>query len=1029
MGDMLFEPRTFCMVDIIMWKFLKQVSLETHKHSRAISQQIHKNLSTVVAPEKKFISHSFEEGAEVEGFLVKNVTPIPEFQMTAIKLQHVKTLAEYFHLSRDDSNNVFAVAFRTPPPDSTGITHILEHLSLCGSVKYPCRDPFMKMLTRSMATFMNAMTGPDYTFYPFSSQNHCDYFNLMSIYLDAVFNPQLKQLDFMQEGWRLEHEDIKDQNSPIIFKGVVFNEMKGAFSDNSYIFGEALMNNILPTNCYKHVSGGDPIKILNLKYENLVNYHKKHYHPTNSKFFSYGNFNLEDHLSFINTNYLSKINPYQHHRSSTAVLPEPAWDKPRQLHIHGRHDPLASENQSHIAIAYKCAVMDNFKDVFVLNILGDLLLKGPNAPFYKNLVESGLGLSFSPVTGYEASIHDTLFTVGLQGVDSNKFDEIKGAVNKTIDEVIAEGFDKERVASVLHSLELSLKHQSSNFGLNLLFWLVPFMNHDCDVIHLLHINDRLNWFKKHIQENPTYLQEKVDEYLRNNSHKLIITMSPEKTFDEKLGKVEKDILKDRISQMNDQDLNKVYVNGTELRKEQEKEQNIDVLPTLKISDVNDHVERVVTTDKHILQVPIQLSTQPTNGVTYFRSVVDTSKLSPDLKPLVPLFNYVINQMRTKNYDFREMDQLIHMSTDGISFNSHLGESCSTPNGFEEAILVSSHCLEHNNDKMFDVLSELFNNVQLTDLNRFTTLVNTLSSELINGISGNGHRYAMSIASSLVDSVSEQKEIYSGLSFVSKIKEIAQSPKLENILQDIQSIGAHVLRKDSMRCALNMSAQSNAPERLESFLQSIPGDFTSQPGQTVHSFNVSGIQKVSHVLPFPVNFTAKSLRGVPFLHKDYVALKVLSKFLTTKYLLREVREKNGAYGAGAVVSPSGVIQFYSYRDPYALETLATFDQSTQFLADTKLSVQDLDEAKLGVFKEVDAPIPPGSKGMSKFLYGKTDEMIEQYRLSVKQVTEDDIRRVADTYLSRDATEKLSSYVVIGPKSNNLGDEWKIVEHDN
>uniref|UniRef100_A0A8D8PNA7 Presequence protease, mitochondrial n=1 Tax=Cacopsylla melanoneura TaxID=428564 RepID=A0A8D8PNA7_9HEMI len=1010
-----------------MWKFLRQVSVETQKHQKALNQKL-KHLSTAALSERKLPSHSFEEGAEVEGFLVKNVTPIPEFQMTAIKLQHIKTLAEYFHLNRDDSNNVFAVAFRTPPPDSTGMTHILEHLSLCGSDKYPVRDPFMKMLTRSMATFMNAMTGPDYTFYPFSSQNHSDYFNLMSIYLDAVFKPQLKQLDFMQEGWRLEHEDVNDKTTPIIFKGVVFNEMKGCISDNSYIFGEALMNNILPTNCYKYVSGGDPIEILNLKYDNLVNYHKKHYHPTNSKFFSYGNFNLEDHLSFINSNYLSKTKPYEHQRSSTIVVPEKTWDKQCQLHVDGRHDPLASENQSHIAISHKCANMQNFEEVFVLNILGELLLKGPNAPFYKNLIETGLGLSFSPVTGYESSIQDTLFTIGLQGVNSKKFDEIIATVNKTLDEVIADGFEDKQVESVLHSLELSLKHQSSNFGLNLLFWLVPFMNHDCDVISLLHINDRLNWFKKHIKENPKYLQQKVDEYLRSNPHRLVITMSPEKTFDEKLEQIEKNILKERISKMNEQELDKVYGNGIELRKEQEKPPNADVLPTLKISDVDDKIKRVVTTDKNIIQVPTQLSVQPTNGVTYFRAVVDTSELSPELKPLVPLFNYVINQMRTTNYDFREMDQLIHMSTGGISFNSHLGESCTTPNAYEEALLVSTHSLEQNNEKMFEVLSELFNNVQLTDINRFTTLVNTLSSELINGISGSGHRYAMSIASSLVDPVSKQKEIYGGLSFVSKIKNIAQSSELEDILRDIQTIGQHVLNKNRMRCALNISAESTAPDHLESFLKSVSGEFKSQPGQTTHIFNVSGIQKVSHVLPFPVNFTAKSVRGVPFLHKDYVALKVLTKFLTTKYLLREVREKNGAYGAGAVVSPSGVIQFYSYRDPYALETLATFDQSSQFLSDTKLSSQDLDEAKLGVFQEVDAPTPPGSKGMGKFLYGKTDDMVEQYRLNVKQVTEEDIRRVADTYLSADASEQLSSYVVIGPKTSNLGDDWTIVDHD-
>lgn len=1011
-----------------MWKFLKQASLETHKHARAVSQILHRNLTTIPVTASKVQNHSFKEGTEVEGFLVQNVKPIPEFQITAIKLQHLKTRAEYFHLNREDNNNVFAVAFRTPPPDSTGITHILEHLSLCGSVKYPCRDPFMKMLTRSMATFMNAMTGPDYTFYPFSSQNHRDYFNLMSIYLDAVFNPQLKLLDFMQEGWRLEHEDINDPTSPIIFKGVVFNEMKGAFSDNSYIFYEALINNILPTNCYQYKSGGDPIDILNLNYENLVAYHKKHYHPTNAKFFSYGNFNLEDHLSFVNSNYLANAKPYEHDRSSTAVHAVPSWKKPQRLHVDGRFDPLASENQSHIAISHKCTDIENFDEIFVLSVLSDLLLRGPNAPFYKSLIESGLGLSLSPVTGYESSIRDTLFTIGLQGVDSKKFDEIITTIDKTVDQVIAEGFASKYVESVLHSIELSLKHQSSNFGLNLLFNVVPYMNHDCDVIQSLHINDRLNWFKKHIQENPSFLQKKVEQYLKTNLHKLIVTMSPEKNFDEKLNQIENDILKQRISRMSEQDLSKVHTNGVKLREEQEKEQNVDVLPTLKISDVDDHIEKGITQDVDIVQVPTQISTQPTNGVTYFRAVVDTSSIPSESKHLIPLFSYVINQMRTSRYDVGEIDQLIQTYTGGISFNSHLAESSSSLNEYEDAILISSHCLERNNEKMFEVLAEMFNNVQLTDVNRFTTLVNTLSSELINGVSQNGHRYAMSIASSLIDPVSKQKEEYGGISFVSKIKEIAQVKNLGDVLQNIETISKHILNKNSMRCALNVSSESSATDCLENFLQNVQGSFKSQPGQQVHNYNVSGIQKVNHVLPFPVNFTAKSLQGVPFLDENFVALKVLAKLLTSKYLLKEVREKNGAYGAGVNVSPSGIIQFFSYRDPYALETLCTFDASDKFISETKFSTQDIDEAKLGVFQEIDAPIPPGSKGMQKFLYGKTEDMIEQYRLNVKKVCEEDIQRVAATYLSKAAGEKLSSYVVIGPKTNSLGNDWKIVEHD-
>lgn len=336
----------------------------------------------------------FSTGSKYEGFLCTDVQPIHEFNMTAYIFKHEKLGSKYLHLDRDDSNNVFSINFRTTPPNSTGVFHILEHNVLCGSERFNIRDPFFKMSDRSVATFMNALTGPDYTSYPFASMNEKDYRNLQKVYLDSVFKPNLEFLDFLQEGWRLENKDMKNKDSGYVIKGIVYNEMKGAFSETSKLFASKFLNAIMPDNTYQYISGGEPLLIPNLSHADLVEFHKKYYHPSNARFYSYGNFPLLPTLKYLNDEYLSKYEATE--TAFSEVASHQRWSEPQSKSIQGRFDEMGApiEKQNKIAVGYLTNDVEDVNETMLLHVLTELLYRGPNSKFYANIIEPNISGKF-----------------------------------------------------------------------------------------------------------------------------------------------------------------------------------------------------------------------------------------------------------------------------------------------------------------------------------------------------------------------------------------------------------------------------------------------------------------------------------------------------------------------------------------------------------------------------------------------------------------------------------------------------------
>lgn len=1005
-----------------------------HSCARASLQYRHcsnRKYSSTILKKKENLSKVIQPGKTIHGFLCSEVEPIKEYNMTAYFLVHEKTKTEYLHLDRDDSNNVFSVGFRTTPQDSMGTPHILEHTVLCGSEKYPVRDPFFKMLNRSLATFMNALTGPDYTFYPFSSQNELDYRNLQKVYLDAVFKPNLSRLDFLQEGWRLEHSNIEDVKSALMLKGVVYNEMKGAFSETSSLFGQKFINTILPTGTYGYVSGGDPLHILNLSHDHLKKFHSTYYHPSNSRIYSYGNFPLDANLKFLNETYLNKYEYLDMQHS--IVHPQPRWTNPKRANISCRVDQygVPIEKQNQIAIGYVMSDITNIYETFMIMALAELMIIGPNSAFYKSLIEKNISGGYNSLTGYDNQIRDTLFVVGLRDVEESKFGMVESIVDETLGKIHRDGFDKDHIESVLHGFELSIKHQSPKFGLNLIFNLMPVWNHNGSIMKALKVNSLLNQLKVDLM-NPSFIKKVIEDYFIQNKHKLVMTMKPDHKFDEAFTEAEATALQAKVDSLSEEQKLRIYKEGIALSKAQKENQNLDVLPCLKIEEIT--LNKTAPPLKHTVAetIPLQLCEANTNGVTYLKGVLGTDNLSHSERLLLPFFNYIITKFDTKSYNYRDFDKYMSKTTSGLGFLTHVTEHIDQSGQYEQGIVIGSHCLDENLPKMMNIWTEIFNIPNFSNSERMKMLLTNYCSSLSNGIIDSGHTYAMQAARSLISSVDECKENLVGLHHIINMQDIQKNQSIEQIQSQIESIGQKILKGTNLRAAFHYcNTNADAQVFIDDFCKKLCKGVENKDMNRINWTDCREMQKENrgmHILMnIPVNFCAKAIPTVPYTNPDYPRLRVLSRFLTSKFLHPVVREQNGAYGGGAMLTLDGVFNYYSYRDPNSKVTLDVFDDTTNWMSKNTdlIDEQNLFEAKLSILQQMDQPVAEYMKGIDLFLYGLSYDIWKTQRERILAVTKEDLLEVCQKYLG---VNSWSAKCVIGEGSKDLkegNEDWDTV----
>jgi hypothetical protein len=949
-------------------------------------------------------------GDRIHGYEVLRVKWVEERQMMVYELEHSKTGAKHLHVACDDTENVFSTVLKTIPMNNTGVAHILEHLALCGSQKYPVRDPFFNMLKRSLSTYMNAWTGPDYTGYPFSTTNVKDYYNLMSVYLDAVFFPNLAYLDFLQEGHRLE---INQETGKLEHMGVVYNEMKGAMSDASDIFSHEMHRILYPTTTYHYNSGGDPSAIRDITHENVIDFHREFYHPSNSYTMTYGDLPLAPHLEFIETHVLSKferINP------NSKVPNETRFSSPKRVEVKGPLSTLADPTkQTKIAVAWLTNKITENYESFCMSILSHLLTGGPTSPFYKALIASNIGLTYSPGTGYDGSVNETSFSVGLSDILAEDVEKVEALILSTLEEVERDGFPKERIDAIIHQIEYSQKHISSGFGLNLVSSLSHAWLHGSNPSDIVSINEFLAQLEADLKSDPKFLQRLIRKHLIDNTHRLTFIMSPDAEYAAREQQSEDDSLtKLAETEFASEEARERLASEAEaLETRQEEEPNVSILPKIRLSEVSRQLERVAVknakvsakTSNSTLEAPIQWADQPTAGISYMRANIDISDCPTHLLPYVPLFTTALANVGAADLDYVALSQAQELTSGAFRVSQGSVGDPSVPGQYGLHIGLYSAALNRNLEKSFELWDKILTNPRFNDTARLKTLVGNTLHAMQSSMVDSGHSYASALGSARLTGRGKVEELWRGVSQFNFIKSLHETEDLAQVSQHLHELAQWILDGSKVKFAINAESahfsavESRVSQLLSRFNAPQRAKVIALPHERLDAQTLAPHEDPRNVyfgLQTQVHYVTRSYRAAPYNSADYTKLDLLGSVMGPNFLHKEIREKGGAYGSG-LSNGSNTLTFYSYRDPNVMETLDAFDRGIQWILDGEFTDEHLEEAKLQLFSNLDSPVPPSKKGLRFFESAITEDMAQARRDRVFATSRDDIIEACQKYL--------------------------------
>ncbi|KAJ2314837.1 Mitochondrial presequence protease [Coemansia sp. Cherry 401B] len=950
-----------------------------------------------------------ERGSQLHGFVVEDVQSVSELKLKAVRLRHQRTGLEWLHIDRDDANNVFSIGFNTSVTDSTGVPHILEHTTLCGSERYPVRDPFFKMLNRSLSTFMNAWTAHDYTQYPFSTQNGQDYENLQNVYLDAVFRPLLREVDFRQEGWRLERESELGWQ----IKGVVYNEMKGAFSDAGALFATRAERQMYTGTTYEHESGGDPQVIPELTYEALVDFHRTRYHPSNARAYSYGNLPLAPQLARVD----AAIEGYVRQKPVEVEMQVKPFGEKMVTEFGPAESVGAADKQTKFSVSYLANDLRNVYETFSMSVFSGLLLNGASAPMHQALIDAHIGTDYSPNTGYSPYTRQTSLTVGLQGMADKNIPLVEQRIAETLARVGESGFEQRRVDAALATVELAYKHKTADFGLNLMRSVSTGWFHGVNPVEYLRVSENV----ERLRADTGVFSKLVDRYLARSQHKLKFVMLADPKYMQGLDEKEHEMIQSKLAALSSADLARVDEQNAELAAEQGQVEDLGALPTLTLDDVAPEAQRfAVDMGVSAESVPVQWRAAATNGISYVRAINAVRDKYPELWPYMPLFCEALTYQGTATRDMAEIETDIRLHTGGISFSPFVSTDLANLGHVEAGISFGTHCLDTHVDRMLELVLELVRETNFGNTARLRALLAAMATNMYNDVASSGHAFARRLAASTLTPEMSAVEQLNGLAQVRFLGDLRRSGDLENIAQRLSQVRDVVFDRATLRTAVTANAGSTdanarALERLLTAYPDAPeregivdaDKFTPTPGRFFCP------------LPVATSYAAQATRCVPYTHADSPALQLLAKLLTPGFLHREIRERNGAYGGGSVYSAvQGIFSFFSYRDPMPRETLATFGRSIEWLLSHEVSEREMREAKLSVFGDLDAPLSVSDEGMAYFTAGITDDMRQERRERFFAVTPRDLRNVAETYLAAPDAAARTSAAVIGAEGLDM-----------
>ena len=907
---------------------------------------------------------------------------------------------KHIHLDSKSDEKVFMVAFRTIPEDSTGVAHILEHTALCGSKKYPVRDPFFMMIRRSLNTFMNAFTSSDWTAYPFATQNDKDFKNLLSVYLDSSFFPNLDELDFLQEGHRLEFSENTNSDSELEIKGVVFNEMKGAMSSISSQLWHGLSKHLYNSSTYKHNSGGNPENIIDLTHEYLVDFHRKHYHPSNATFFTFGNVNPSEVQEFISQNVLSDFEPSN---NSISVKNEERISKPKT--VTEFYNPMPDdENNHHVVLSWLLGESHDPVELLESFLVSNILLDNSASPLRKILENTDLGKSLSPLTGLEADHKELVFAAGLEGVSSNKQIEVEDLILDCLKDIVSSGIPKDLIESSLHQLEIKQREITGSgmpYGLQIMLSCLPACIHNDDPLKVLDLDSSFNVIKNNLKKD-NYIESLIEKKIISNPHRVNYCLAPDVDFNSKNEKKIKEKINKKSKNLSIKDKERIIELTKNLKLRQEKSDNPELLPKVTKDDIpktRAYCKSVSNKDdnkNYFYKVG-------TNGITYHSIILPCSPLTNDEYKIASLFTNTLTDVGIGNQGYEEVQKIQSALTGGISANFIL-----IPNddnlSHSLGLKITSKSLEEKEKEMQDLMIETAKNANFSDKNRVKDMLNFISSDIEKSLIQNGHILSMSNAAAQINNISATSDNVLGINFISNTSELSKKIdkklELEKYIELLESIKNKINPIPSFTFTASSLDMNKSKINFEHINKNNFFDTQSY-------FDIQE-ESVGWITGAQVTYCAEAFPTVDFFHEDAPALSVLGAVLRNGYLHSAIREKGGAYGSGAMQdSNNKVFKFFSYRDPRCTETFEDFKKSREWSL-KNITQEQLDEGILGIISSIDKPLSPYGEAMSDFsmnLERKNVEKRLEIRSMVKSCTLGDLKNVSQKYLFNESKKSV------------------------
>lgn len=937
---------------------------------------------------------------------------IEDVQSDGFILRHKKSGARIAILSNNDDNKVFYIGFRTPPEDETGVPHIIEHTTLCGSKKFPVKDPFIELAKGSLNTFLNAMTYPDKTVYPVASCNDQDFKNLMDVYLDAVFNPNITKYEeiFKQEGW---HYELTGKDDELKINGVVYNEMKGAYSSPDEVLSSQIYRSLFPDNTYSKDSGGNPEYIPKLTYEAYLDFYHKYYHPSNSYIYLYGDMDVVERLEWLDKEYLSQ---YDYKKVNSEINKQPTFDEIKN--VEAQYSITMDDSQENKTyLSYNRVVGDTLDEMLyqAFDVLDYALVSSPGAPVKQALIDAGIG---DDVYGsYDAGILQPVFSFVAKNANASQADEFESIIENTLKEVVKTGINKEALLAGINSSEFKFREADFGqfpkgllFGLNCLdSWLFD------DMKPFIHLECLDTFARLRRAVDTDYFEKLIQEYLLDNTHGSSVTVKPKRGLGNEREEALAKELSDYKASLSDEEIDKLIEETEHLKKYQEEpssDEDLRKLPMLTRADMKKEAMPFSNIEDELLDVKVVRHDIESNGIDYISFLFDAGDFAQSELGYLGFFTNALGLVSTENYSYTDLANATNIYTGGISTGTASHPDIKDRNNFVFKFEVKLKVLEKNLDKALELMEQMLLASDFTDTKRLGEIVAQIKARLQANLSSSGHLVAAMRSMSSFSRYALYQDELKGIAFYRSIcrieKELSESP--ESVSDKLAAIAKKLFARNRMLISFtgNSEAYGNAKLSLEKVIAGF-NKMSAIGNQAEVHFNTA---KEAFIDASQIQYVAKTGDFICEGYEYTGALRLLRIILSYDYLWINVRVKGGAYGCMNTFLRSGESYFVSYRDPNLSDTLDVYDRIPEYIKNFSPDERDMTKYIIGTFSALDTPMNPeakGSRSLSAYLEGITYEQIQKERNEILNAQPEDIRRLADLV---EAVLKKDSICVIG-----------------